>query len=63
MSSKVEFKWTKIEQNAFDENKRVLSQGNLLDYGYFNEALKINTDASNFKLGAVIIQKGKPITL
>ena len=27
----------------------------------FNETFKIHTDASVFKLGAVIIQKGKPI--
>ena len=33
----------------------------LLIYLDFNENFKIYTDASDFKLGAVILQKGKPI--
>ena len=33
----------------------------LLTYPDFNEKFKIHTDAGNFKLGAVILQKGKPI--
>ena len=35
----------------------------LLTYPDFNEDFKIHTDASDFKLGAVILQKGKPIAL
>ena len=35
----------------------------LLAYPYFNEEFKIHTNASGFQLGAVISQKGKPITL
>ena len=35
---------------------------NLLTYPDFNEMLKIHTNASAFQLGAVIIQKGTPIT-
>ena len=34
---------------------------NLLPYPDFSETLKIHNDASAFQLGAVIIQKGKPI--
>ena len=33
----------------------------LSTYPDFNETFKIHTDASAFQLGAVIIQKGKPI--
>ena len=33
----------------------------LLTYPGFNENFKIYTDARNLKLGAVILQKGKPI--
>ena len=32
-------------------------------YLYFNETFKIHTDDSDFQLGAVISQKGKPIYL
>ena len=33
----------------------------LLDYSYFDEELKIHTNARNFQFGAVIIKNGKPI--
>ena len=35
----------------------------LVTYPDFNKQIKINTNASYFKLGAVIRQKGKPIAL
>ena len=35
----------------------------LLTYPDSNDKFKIHTDASNLKLGAVILQKGKPIAL
>ena len=38
-----------------------MARDNLLTYPDFNEAFKINTDASAFQLGAVISQKVKPI--
>ena len=56
-------KWTKIEQDASDEIKRIVDRNSLLTYPDFNENFKIHTDASDFKLGAVILQKGKPIAL
>ena len=60
-SSKVKFKWTKIEHDAFDEIKRIVEDKIILYYSDFNEEFKIHTDATDFKLGAVIIQKSKPI--
>ena len=39
-SSKVKFKWTKIEQDDFGEIKRILARDNLLSYLNFNEDLK-----------------------
>ena len=39
-----------------------MARDNLLTYPYFNETFKIHTNASAFQLGAVISQKGKPIT-
>ena len=36
---------------------------NLLTYTDFDETFKIHTDDSALQLGAVIIQKGKPISL
>ena len=40
-----------------------MASDTLLTYPDFNENFKINTDARDLKLGAVIIQKGKPIAL
>ena len=39
-----------------------MDRDTLLNYLDFNETLKLHTDASMFQLGAVINQKGKPIT-
>ena len=50
-----------IEQNAFDEMKRIGTHYVLLIYLYFNERFDIHTDASEFQLGSVISQNGKPI--
>ena len=62
-SNKVKFKCNKIYQDAFDEIKRIGARDTLLTYPDFNEEFKIHTNASGFRLGSVIIQKGKPITL
>ena len=36
-SNKVKFKWTKIEQDAFDEIIRIMARDNLLTYTDFDE--------------------------
>ena len=60
-SIKRKFKRTQVEQDAFDEIKRIVSWDTLLTYPEFNEIFKMHTDASAFQLEAVISQKGKPI--
>ena len=47
----------------FKEIKRIVARYFLTAYPDFNENFKTNTDVSNLKLGAVIIQNIKPITL
>ena len=59
--NKRKFKWTKFEQDAFYEIKRIISQDTLLTYPYFNETFKIHTNTRAFQLGVIIIQKVKPI--
>ena len=46
--SEVKFKWTKIEQELFDENKQILDHGVLLAYPYFNEGFKSHTNTRDF---------------
>ena len=49
-------------QKCFDSIKRVIGREVLLAYPDFNPPFEIHTDASNLKIGAVISQKGNPIT-
>ena len=60
-SHKVKFKWTDLEQKAFDDIKRAVSQDTLLLYPDFNQRFDIHTYVRNYHLGAVISQNGKPI--
>ena len=50
-----------MEQDAFNEIKRIVAHDNLLTCPDFNETFKIHTNASKFQLGAVISHKGKLI--
>ena len=61
--TKSTFKWTDVEQQAFDKIKQIVSRDSLLIYADFYERFDINADASDFKLGAAISQYGKPIGL
>ena len=60
-SKKHKWKWTDIEQKAFDKMKKIISKEIMLVYPNFNETFEIHTDASKTQLGAVVSQKGKPI--
>ena len=60
-SKNVKFIWTEVEQKAFDDIKRILSRETLLAYPQFDKPFVIHTDSSNYQLGAVISQEGKPI--
>ena len=60
-SKGVKFSWNEEQQKAFELIKKLVSQEVLLAYPNFNELFEIHTDASDYQLGAVISQKGKPI--
>ena len=59
--TKVKFKWTKIEQDAFDEIKWIVGRNNLFPCPDLKEEFEIHTDDSYFQLGAFIRQKFKTI--
>ena len=54
-SQKVRFKWIDPEKKEFDDIKQYVSQDTLLAYLDFNKRFDINTDASNYQFGPVII--------
>ena len=58
---KVKFKYTDVGKKSFDDIKCCVSQNTLLAYPDFNKRFDMHTNASDYQLGAVIIQNGKPI--
>ena len=60
-SKEAKWRWTEVEQKAFDTMKKIVSRETLLAYPHFSEPFEIHTDASHTQLGAVISQNGKPI--
>ena len=45
-SNKWKFKWTQVEQDAFDKIKQIVARDNLLIYPYFHKTFKVCTDVS-----------------
>ena len=60
-SNKAKFKWGEQEQKAFDEAKNMISKETLLAYPDFTKEFHVHTDASDYQLGGVISQDGKPL--
>ena len=60
-SDKNKWKWTSVDQEAFDKVKQVLSRETLLAFPNFDLPFTIHTDASKTQLGAVISQNNTPI--
>ena len=60
-TNQVKFKWTHVQQKLFDDIKHAVAHNTLLAYLDLNKHFDIHADDSNFHLGAVIKQGGKPI--
>ena len=60
-SPKESFKWTDVEQMAFDDIKRTVAYDTLLEYPDFNKRFDIHTDARYYQLVSVIRHNGKTI--
>lgn len=54
-------KWTKEQQNAFKETKRVISKETPLAFPDHAKPFHVCTDASDCQMGAVIMQEGKSL--
>jgi len=60
-TSSPKFTWTNEMQKALDELKAIVSQDVLLRYPDYTKPFDVYVDASEYQMGAVIKQEGKPL--
>ena len=60
-SGKKTFRWTDKMDKAFKQMKDILSADVLMAYPNHNKPFHIYTDASDYQMGAVIMQDEKPV--
>jgi hypothetical protein len=58
---KTKVKWTKEMNDAFDQIKAFLAKDAFLRYPDHNKSFHIYTDASDYQMGAAIMQEGVPV--
>jgi hypothetical protein len=61
LTGKGSFIWNSKHQNAFMIMKALIAQDCMLGYPDHNKPFDIYTDASDYQLGAVIVQEGIPV--
>jgi hypothetical protein len=61
LKKKAPIKWTDEMQKAFDKMRLLMAANALAAYLDHNKWFDIYTDASDFQLGACIIQQGRPV--
>ena len=59
--SKTKFNWTDRHQQAFENIKKIVAKETLLTYPDFTIPFDVHTDSSDYQLGGVVSQLGKPI--
>jgi hypothetical protein len=61
LKKKTPIKWTDEIQQAFDKMQLLTAADALAAYPNHNKRFNVYTDASDFQLGACIIQEGRPV--
>ena len=61
LTGKGQFIWNKEHQLAFEIMKAMIAQDCILRYPDHNLPFHLYTDASDYQLGAVIVQEGRPV--
>jgi hypothetical protein len=61
LKKKSPIKWTDEMQKAFDKMCVLMAANALAAYPDHNKRVSVYTDASDFQLGACIIQEGRPV--
>jgi hypothetical protein len=60
-SKKKPFQWKEEQQKSFEHIKKIMSRETLLSFPAFSKTFHIYADASDYQLGSVIMQDGKPL--
>ena len=60
LTGKTKFEWSNQHQQAFEKIKAIVSTDCPLQYPDHNLPFDIETDASDFQLGAIIKREGNP---
>jgi hypothetical protein len=55
------FQWGKNQQKAFDELKRKISQGTILTLPNLQNPFEVETDASRYSMGVVLMHRGRHV--
>ncbi len=61
LKEKAPIEWTDEMQKAFDKMRLLMAANALAAYPDHNKWFDVYTDASDFQLGACIIQEGRPV--
>jgi hypothetical protein len=61
LKKKASIKWTDKMQKAFDKMDLLMAANALAAYPNHNKWFDVYTDASDFQLGACIVQEGRPV--
>jgi hypothetical protein len=61
LKKKAPIKWTDEMQKVFNKMCLLMAVDALADYPNHNKRFDVYTDASDFQLGACIIQEGRPV--
>jgi hypothetical protein len=61
LKNKAPIKWTDEMQKVFDKMCLLMAAHALAAYPNHNKQFNVYTDASDFQLGACIIQEGRPV--
>ena len=56
------FQWAEVQQRAFEDIKKAIASTLVLTNYDFEKPVTIHTDMSDVGVGAVLLQKGKPVS-